>query len=166
MWKTVLSVLRDDMTRLDWVSLRRIGYAYHFDQQWEGVEVPDDMPGGASDSEEESEEEDPDIEAHANGVIGHVHATSEVGADSDDDDDTSSINSEGSDHGPRAHEMNFPQLSPDTPSSSPWCTCGDRERYFDNAEDLGDDGILVSNAQRKMWEKWVIYRCVEHPPSR
>ncbi|KAI9832241.1 MAG: hypothetical protein M1838_005675, partial [Thelocarpon superellum] len=51
-WKTVLGMLRDEMEQLDWVSLRRIGYARTFDEHFAGtMEVPPDPPGGGSDSD-------------------------------------------------------------------------------------------------------------------
>jgi len=56
-WKDVLAFLRDEMVRLDWVSLRRIDYEKHFFDQWVlGAEVPDDPPGGGSESDDESED--------------------------------------------------------------------------------------------------------------
>lgn len=59
-WKHVLAWLRENMIRLDWVSLRRIGYAQTFDEQWAaaGVEVPDDPPGGISDSDSDDGDAD------------------------------------------------------------------------------------------------------------
>lgn len=193
LWKDVLLALRREMHRLDWVSLRRIGYARFFDEQWAvaGVEVPDDPPGGDSDSEfdddddlpfdEDSDDDDDGWDRHAQQQHfddGHDHAgpSQAAYAHQDEDDDapsttaSSSPRSSASDHGPAAHELDFPPLSPDTPSSVPWCTCSsinhtqrhhrcccyDDER---SADELGDDGNMVSNMQRKMWEKWVVRKC-------
>lgn len=160
MWKEVLGFLRDEMLRLDWVSLRRIGYTKHFDEQWAlGAEVPDDPPGIASESDDESEE-DWDPHADVNGEDAPHH-----NEDEDESDITDSDQEETDDeHGPEANELELPLLSPDTPSSVPWCNCG-RNSYPDSAEDLGDDGVFVSNAQRKLWEKWVVRRCPEHSPK-
>jgi len=60
MWKDILGFLRDEMLRLDWVSLRRIGYARPFDEYWAnpGVEVPDDPPGGVSESDDTDDTDD------------------------------------------------------------------------------------------------------------
>lgn len=153
MWKDVLAFLRDDMIRLDWVSLRRIGYAKHFDEQWAvaGAEVPDDPPGGASESDDESDW-DP-------------HATAEQ-EDSDESlgdltDSSSEHDHSDDDNGPEEEGMDFPMISPDTPSSVPWCNCG-RNSFLESPEALGDNGLFVSNAQRKIWEKWVVRRCPEH----
>jgi len=167
MWKDVLGFLRNDMVRLDWVSLRRIDYAKHFDEQWAvaGAEVPDDPPGGASDSDEESDDAS-NSEPPVDGFRISPNATefeSDV-SDADNSDDHSEHDDE---HGPQANEMNFPQLSTDAPSSAVWCTGQVSEgQYPDSVEDLGDDGIFVSNTQRKLWEKWVVKRDGERGSKR
>lgn len=189
MWRDVLGELRDAMYRLDWVSLRRIGYAKHFDDQWmvAGAEVPDDPPPGESESESDSDVDDYDpmvgpSNSHQHNMNGeqmdhdhddhdgvhddhdhdhdqkhnqdhdheHDHETSESESDSDDE------------HGPDAHEMDFPPLdSPNTPASAPWCNCAG-STHVDSREDLEDDGYWISNTKRKAWEKWVIRRCPSH----
>ncbi|OJD33645.1 f-box domain-containing protein [Diplodia corticola] len=153
MWKDVLAFLRDDMIRLDWVSLRRIGYARHFDEQWAvaGAEVPDDPPGGASESDDES-----DWDPHATAEQDDSEISLEDMTDSSSDHDFSD-----DDNGPEEEGMDFPMISPDTPSSVPWCNCG-RNSFLESPEALGDNGFFVSNAQRKIWEKWVVRRCPEH----
>ncbi|KAF2140880.1 uncharacterized protein K452DRAFT_198999, partial [Aplosporella prunicola CBS 121167] len=157
MWKDVLAYLRDDMFRLDWVSLRRIGYAKHFDEQWAvaGAEVPDDPPGGASESDDESDIDDWDPHAGAD-MAGYDSSLGEETDPSDSENERSD-----DDNGPEEEGMDFPMISPDTPSSVPWCNCG-RNSFLESPEALGDDGIFVSNAQRKLWEKWVVRRCPEH----
>ncbi|KAK8214064.1 hypothetical protein IWZ01DRAFT_433113 [Phyllosticta capitalensis] len=153
-WKDVLAFLREDMYRLDWVSLRRIGYAKQFDEQWAvaGAEVPDDPPGGASESDDES-----DWDPHANadqddGSLDSLGDDSSIESDNELSDD---------DNGPEEEGMDFPMISPDTPSSVPWCNCG-RNTFLESPEALGDNGFIVSNPQRKIWEKWVVRRCPEH----
>lgn len=150
-WKDVLAFLRDDMTRLDWVSLRRIDYTQHFDEQWTlGAEVPDD-PLVGSDSSDESEDWDRyeddqedipddilDTGDDADGSDGSL-------ADSDSDADT--------DEPEQGGILHFPPLSPATPASVPWCNCNG---HMDSVDVLGDDGIMVTNQQRKFWEKWVV----------
>ncbi|KAJ9627072.1 hypothetical protein H2203_003533 [Taxawa tesnikishii (nom. ined.)] len=165
MWKDVLGFLRDSMLRLDWVSLRRIGYAKYFDEYWAhaGHEIPDDPPGGASESDDDS-----DMELYEPTDAGHEDSDVDRGTVSDfggSEDITDSEHDDSDDeHGPRAHEMDFPPLhSPDTPSSVPWCNCNGNN-YPNSVEDLGDDGIFVDNTKRKMWEKWVMRRCPEHDP--
>ena len=174
-WKDVLSFLREGMPRLDWVSLRRIGYAKTFDEMYAaaGAEVPDDPPGGASESDDEGDweaqaEGDGDTEPDdgapgpANGYHTAHHPTAQPNQDSENEDEEISDSEESDDeHGPAANEMDFPVMSPDTPSSVPWCNCNGQS-YPESAEDLGDNGISVTNMQRKAWEKWVVRRCPEH----
>ncbi|PSN70087.1 hypothetical protein BS50DRAFT_304916 [Corynespora cassiicola Philippines] len=155
-WKDILAFLREDMVRLDWVSLRRIDYEKHFDDQWVlGAEVPDEYPIG-SDSDDESDpwsthEDEEDEMAFQDNHIG-------------DDDSDGSLDESDSDIGTEEPEqggnLHFPPLSPDTPASVPWCNCNG---HADSAETLGDDGVAVTYSQRKFWEKWVVRRsCTEH----
>lgn len=166
MWKDILGFLRSDMHRLDWVSLRRIGYARKFDEHWAnpGIEIPDDFPGGASGSETEDEDDENSDDTESSGY-GDVD-----GDENGDNDDfgsghTSESEHEDTDdeHGPAAHELQFPSRlnSPDTPNSITWCNCHGQS-YPESVEDLGDDGTFVDNTKRKLWEKWVLGRCPEH----
>ncbi|KAF1832719.1 hypothetical protein BDW02DRAFT_590199 [Decorospora gaudefroyi] len=160
-WNEILPYLRDNLTRLDWVSLRRIDYEKHFDEQWIlGAEVPDD-PLVGSDSSDESEDweydgehEDPPDDhgsASASGS-GHDHDASDGSiADTDSDAETDEPEQGGTIH--------FPPM-PDTPASITWCNCNGHD--MDSVEALGDDGISVTNQQRKFWEKWVVRKiCTE-----
>lgn len=144
-WKDVLFMLRAEMEQLDWVSLRRIDYSDHFDEVSAGsMEVPDDPPGGASDSDDEHE-----IPDHFNNM--------DLEPESDEDESDENSNAD-TDNGPDANEL---ALSPDTPTSMPFCTCS-RSSYPANADELGDNGHFVTYQQRKAWEKWVCGRCAEH----
>ena len=161
-WKNVLGELRDSMVKLNWVSLRRIGYERDFDDRLqEGAEVPDDHD---SDLESESENsEDEEYEAFA-GPSGSQHFSAHSNDEDIRDHDTASDSAFDSDfeHGGDAYNMDFPPLdSPVTPASATWCNCNARS-WADSPESLGDDGISVSNAQRKAWERWVVRRCPEH----
>lgn len=154
LWKDVLEFLRSEMFRLDWVSLRRIGYAQKFDEYWEnaGHEIPDDPPGGESDSDDNLYEAESDMYevSPRESDFGSYTASDSDREDTDDE------------HGPAAHEMDFPPLdSPDTPNSAPWCNCKSRD-FQQGVDDLNDDGVFVDNAKRKQWEKWVLGRCPEH----
>ena len=147
-WKDVLFSLRLEMEQLDWVSLRRIDYSEHFDElsaiAKQSIEVPDDPPASGSDSDEEDE-----FPSHFN----------DMGLEDDSDGGDSDENSNAdTDHGPDANEF---ALSPDTPTSLPFCTCS-RNTCSTNPDDLGDNGRFVTYQQRKMWEKWVCGRCAEH----
>lgn len=145
-WQDVLTFLRAEMD-LDWVSLRRIDYADHFDAVWEGsMEVPDEPLTNASDSDDEDEIQ-----------FQHSDGESEEQSDEADSDDS---NSE-TDHGPDADEF---ALSPNTPNSQPFCTCSCGADTAD-LDSLGDNGLFVTYQQRKIWERWVCGRCPEHSQS-
>jgi hypothetical protein len=161
MWKDILGTLRDSMRRLEWVSLRRIGYARHFDDLWlvAGAEVPDDPPPGQSDSETSDDEDDPIV---GPSTFHHGPNGANGGFSTDSEDESGSEAASDDEHGPDANGMDFPPLnSPSTPASAPWCNCSGTG-HLDSAEDLGDDGYTVSNTKRKAWEKWVVRRCPEH----
>ncbi|TID23003.1 f-box domain-containing protein [Venturia nashicola] len=159
LWKDVLGFLHDNMTRLDWVSLRRIGYAVQFDEQWAntGAEIPDDPPGGYS-SESEMEFDD----EHDNYSDQDDHA----GPSNESIGDTSSLRSlstqaeEQSDDEDRVagDQVELPQLSPDTPTSPGHVAPKSIVMDIETAEDLGDNGYFVSNNTRKVWERWVVGR--------
>ena len=145
MWKDVLTMLREEMDLLDWVSLRRVDYSQHFDELWRNsMEVPDDPPGGASDSDDED-----------NFSARFSMPDDDGDSIAEDSDDQSNADT---DNGPEANDIS---LSPDTPISLPFCTCS-RSSYPARADDLGDNGQYVNYQQRKMWEKWVVGRCPEH----
>ena len=154
-WKDTLGVLRSEMLRLEWVSLRRIGYARIFDEQRAnpGIEVSDDAQGSSSESDYES---DIESEGVSEDFSEAGPATSDYTSESDHGSDD--------EYGPAAHVLSFPsQLSAtDRLGLMPWCTCGRRTRP-ERMEDLDDDdGSFIDNEQRKRWEKWVLGRCPEH----
>ncbi|KAF3045493.1 hypothetical protein E8E12_008001 [Didymella heteroderae] len=151
-WRDVLLFLRENMSRLDWVSLRRIDYEKHFDDAWiMGAEVPDDPLG--SDSSDESDDWDLHDEEYD-----HVDEQDEAYV-SDDGSVGDSDSDAGTDEPEEGGNLHFPPLSPDTPASVPWCTCNG---HMDSVDLLNDDGELVSYQQRKFWEKWVIRKaCTE-----
>jgi hypothetical protein len=150
-WRDVLSFLRENMSRLDWVSLRRIDYEKHFDDAWiMGAEVPDDPLG--SDSSDESDDWDP-YEDELDHTDDQDEAYVSDGSVDDSDSDA------GTDEPEQGGNLHFPPLSPDTPASVPWCNCNG---HMDSVEVLGDDGVLVTYQQRKFWEKWVVRKmCTE-----
>ena len=81
-----------------------------------------------------------------------------VSAAVDDDFDeleSSATYSEDDDHDEQAHDMAFPHLPRGVPMTARFCsTCaGASTRDIDN-----DNGVFVTNHQRKMWEKWVVHR--------
>ena len=150
-WQDVLWALRTEMEVLDWVSLRRIDYALHFDEIWSGaIEVPDEPPGGASDSDDEilSAHNTSDVESDDDGDMNDSEEDSYDDSDGDTDDD----------NGPDTDDLAH---LPSTPTSQPFCTCGD-DHHASMSSDLGDNGLFVTYRQRKIWEKWVVKRCPEH----
>jgi hypothetical protein len=149
-WKDVLAFLRDDMLKLDWVSLRRIDYAKHFDgSRVLGAEIPDE-PLVGSDSSDESDDWDPheddpnDFPVYSTGT--EADGSDGSVADSDSESDA------GTDEPEQGGNLSFPPMSPDTPASAPWCCNG----HMDSVDVLGDDGLQVTNQQRKFWERWVV----------
>ena len=164
-WQDVLRMLREEMEHLEWVSLRRIDYAQHFDEtRAGGIEVPDYPAGNGSDSDDDDfhahiEPGEPQSDDNDEDGGGADDAHDDAWSATDSDDALSAgLSNADTDHGPDAHAL---PLSPDSPPSSvPWCTCGRGDA--DTDEDLGDDGRVVLYQQRKFWEKWVIGRCPEH----
>lgn len=152
-WKDVLVALRENMMKLDWVSLRRIDYEKHYDESWIlGAEIDDHFIG--SDSSDESE----DWEHPEDDILDHQDANFEDESDASTDDEGSDIEPE------QGGAMHFPPIpiSPDTPASMAWCNCNGNA-HMDSVEVLGDDGTMVTNVQRKFWEKWVVRKvCSEH----
>jgi hypothetical protein len=164
-WKDVLAFLREDMMRLDWVSLRRIDYEKHFDEQWTlGAEIPDDsFIGSDSSSDDASDDWDPhegeEVDAHDNAI----HSVHGVHEEDDEESEVSFDDSDsdaGTDEPEQGGNFHLPPMSPDTPASVPCCSCGSRN---DSVEVLGDDGITVTVLQRKFWEKWVVRRACTEP---
>jgi hypothetical protein len=174
-WKDVLAFLRDDMKKLDWVSLRRIDYERHFDESRPlGAEIPDESLVG-SDSSDEDEDWDPpdDDDAYTN----HHNADDLIADGSNGSIPDSDLESDaGTDEPEQGGLLHFPTY-PDTPVSVPCCN-----GHMDSVDALGDDGTCVTNAQRyvqysylknlcrgiltncrKWWEKWCVNKiCMEH----
>lgn len=170
LWKNILKFLRSDMLSLQWVSLRRIGYAEYYHSQQFAQDLGTELPDFPLADLESSSDDDTDGEDNNNlppPPPGPAHNNT-----NDDDDDTDSNDSEypadsdadsDDEHGPEAHEVDFPALnSPDTPGSAPWCTCHGGGGRLESADELNDDGLRVDNSKRKYWEKWVLRRCPEH----
>lgn len=165
-WKDVLDFLSKTMTRLDWVSLRRIGYAAQFDEQWAntGAEIPDDPPGGYSSESEIEFDDEHDTYSDQDDNAGPSNESFGEGQTSSDTSRMRSYSTqaeEQSDDEDRVagDQVELPQLSPDTPTSAKW-HIGPTSTATDikTAEDLGDNGSFVPNTTRKMWERWVVGR--------
>ena len=158
MWKDVLPILKNYMLRLQWVSLRRIGYVLQYDEMnGGGAEVPDDATLGISTSDSGEDDERDDEEDVEEGTSGRSNMESHVngGVDADEDSD-GHTDSDDDEHGPEANDTEFPDLnSPDSPTAAQWPN-GTGRSFLESAEDLMDNGFSVSHRQRKAWEKWVI----------
>ncbi|ODH46961.1 hypothetical protein GX48_06950 [Paracoccidioides brasiliensis] len=146
MWKDVLSMLREEMDILEWVSLRRIDYSNAFDEKWAtSANISDIQSFPNSDSEDDDMFDIHDVENNENN------------GDDDDDsigDESDGMSSHNADDGPRANQI---ELSPDTAVSlispfSYWTT----PLMSISTEDLEDNGFNVEYRQRKLWEAWVI----------
>lgn len=167
MWKDVLQYLRP-MKNLKWVSLRRIGYAAHFDAQPTGGEIQDDWPGGyVSDSDDATDATDEgavngNINGYANGhPVGHHSDVESIGSESNGEEED---DSEDDEHGPNANEMEFPhQLQSDISTSFIRRVGGLKLDELESMMDLGDNGVEVSRELRKLWEQWVIR---DHGPEQ
>lgn len=150
-WKDVLAMLRDDMAKLDWVSLRRIDYEKHFDEsRILGAEIPDE-PLVGSDSSDESDDWDPLEDEDA---VNH-HADDEADGSDGSVADSDLGSDAGTDEPEQGGILHFPPMSPNTPASV--CCNG----HMDSVEALGDDGVMVTYHQRKFWEKWVVHRSLK-----
>ncbi|EGC41173.1 F-box domain-containing protein [Histoplasma capsulatum var. duboisii H88] len=144
MWKDVLSMLREEMENLEWVSLRRIDYSNAFDEKWAtSADISDIQSFPNSDSEDDD-------------LFDRYDAADN--ADNDDyesiGDESDGMSSHNGDNGPRAHQI---ELSPDTATSliSPfarWTT----PLTSISVDELEDNGVNVEYRQRKLWEEWVI----------
>ena len=165
-WSDVLQMLRKEMEALDWVSLRRIDYASHFEtvQAAGGFEIHDDDD---DDGDEDDEDQDPDhedfgmllIDANSDDEIdeGDEFEPADEGGEGPSEDIESEADSnasqEGSDHNPEADQLDLPTL-PETAVRS-------TRRSSMAADELGDDGRAVAGRKvTKAWEAWVL---AEHP---
>jgi hypothetical protein len=155
-WSDVLQMLRSEMQVLDWVSLRRIDYASHFEnlQAGQGFEIgdeddePDHQAFGMMNIDASSSDGDGDEEGEDQ-ADDEVVAVTGVDAESGDD---STASNEGSDHNPIADQLDLP-LSSDAAAARPL------EQSSTSATELGDNGIAVAGRQTtKAWEAWVTAR--------
>lgn len=143
------------MRLLDWVSLRRAGYAKHFDEQFVlGAEVPDELGSDSSSSDEDDDYDlyEEDYEEASDDIFTNGHD-----ADGSDNSVADSFSDAGTDEPEQGGPFHLPM--PDTPASGTWCGCNG---HMDSIDVLHDDGIMVTNQQRKFWEKWVVRKvCTE-----
>lgn len=156
-WSNVLQMLRNEMTLLDWVSLRRIDYARHFDtiQAGQGFEIgdedddPDHQALGMMNIEASSSDGD-----GSEGIEGEADGQAHAGVDENSGGEIDSDPSNGgSDHNPAADQLDLPILSDTAAAGLP---------LQRSADELGDDGTAVPGRQTtKAWEAWVTIRRTE-----
>jgi hypothetical protein len=158
MWKDVLSVLRREMLNLRWLSLSKADYAKHFDDNVRGMDLT-----GHNDLDDSDPEGDQDDEDHED------HDETQDPDDQDLDDDLSSNEDDPEpdsdvdsvdDLDPTAHAFT---TQVDIPEYEHVCTCSNPSHLLD-VEELGDNGMSVSQVQRKLWERWVV-GCLVHGRS-
>lgn len=114
------------------------------------MEIPDDPPGGDSDSSDEEDEG----EVEAGTVDSDAEATTSIN-DEISDDEGSLTHSEQGNHPQLAHEIGFPNLPSEASAQRRRClSCASTNL----AEIEDDDGVSVTNTKRKQWEKWVVHR--------
>jgi hypothetical protein len=156
-WSDILNMLRSEMEALDWVSLRRIDYASHFDnvQEGQGFEIgdedldPDHQAFGAMTIDDSSSSD-------GNDAIGGEQESeaSTVGGDDVGSVTDSNASNDGSDHNPVADQLDLPV------PLTPVAVQVPRQHIHNiSLEELGDDGIAVTGRQKtKAWELWVTNR--------
>jgi hypothetical protein len=148
------------MLSLRWLSLSKADYAAHVDENATRLDVTEDLEREDSDSDSDLDEEDAedpiqDQEETQDTDNQDMNDAESFSSDEDvqADSDVDSVN----DLDPTAHAFTT-QL--DAPDYEHVCTCSSRIHQLD-VEDLGDDGISVTQTQRKMWERWVV-GCLMH----
>ena len=155
-WSDVLQMLRNEMGLLEWVSLRRIDYASHFDnvQAGQGFEIgdeddePDHQAFGLMNIDASSSDEENDGESEGQ----EDDEASAIAGGGEGSGDDSGVSNEGSDHNPVADQLDLP-LSSDPTAARPL------EPSSASANELGDNGVAVAGRQTtKAWEAWVTAR--------
>lgn len=160
MWKNVLSVLRREMVSLRWLSLSKADYAAHFDENATRMDVTEDL--GTDDSDSDDDQDDEEAEDH---IQNHDETNDAENQDmndaesfsSDEDPQADSDVDSVDDLDPSAHAFTTQVEAPDYEYV---CTCSSRIHQLD-MDELGDDGISMTQTQRKMWERWVV-GCLVH----
>jgi hypothetical protein len=171
LWKDVLTVLRNELTRLQWVSLRRIGYLPFQLPQGLGSEIPDDFLAGRLDSDDDnlddddSSDNDDDDENEMETDTGTgVHPGAALFADdSESQSPSDDEHDEDDDNDNDNNRLDFPSLDTDEATSLDLlCNC-DGQGHLESVESLSDDGTTQPDSTtRKKWEKWVLRRCPIH----
>lgn len=146
LWRDVLTMLRSEMDNLDWISLRRIDYATHFDEVSQGTEILD-MDLYPS-SESSSNAEDDDVATGEDDDDMNYQAEESYYEESSSDSDEA---------GPAGLVGPDSPVSTTTPLTSPLKSLSIHELVSASADELGDNGRSVGRRPTtKAWEQWVI----------
>lgn len=160
MWKDVLATIRKEMQSLRWISLSKADYATAQNGIATGVDVTrhsDSDESDTADEEEDEENEDSTIESE------ETADPEPQGEDSDDlfsNDDDPRANSDVDSIDDRNGTARAFTIEVETPDYEHICTCSSGIQYL-SVDDLRDDGISVTQRQRKLWESWVV-GCLVH----
>jgi hypothetical protein len=146
-WKDVLLRLKAEMEYLEWLSLRRIGYAETDEiMNGGGAEVPDDT--NLSSSTEDSDYDEPPEAGPSNQQTNGYH-------DADDESDAHH-GSDDDEDGPGANETDFPPGVLAEAEHNEHNRVDEIEKFeLDDDVDLDDNGRYISRQKAKTWEEWV-----------
>jgi hypothetical protein len=150
-WRDVLSILHDDMERLEKLDLQHINYASHFNTEiMNGIEIP---PGSTTDEDEQREEDDDDDDTNHNGEIEHPQSDTDSSSILSIHDSQSEISSETEESYRQQHRYPY---HPHNHHQRDLQTLSEQELSMLTANDLGDNGIYVKREHWHIWEKWVV----------
>jgi len=172
-WLDVLRVLRRDLKRLKWVSLRSVGYsndipAHHYHQAEDDSDEDELDMDGDSHSSTENDTEDEDVSSSEGSTSGTQNETDESDEESvqnefrheSDDDESESEAVNGFALADRLMLRHITSI-PDAVPRIPKCNCDSGFSW----EDLRSDNLQMPARQlTKWWESWAIKGC-EHDPN-
>lgn len=150
-WRDVLSILHDDMERLEKLSLQHINYASHFSTQiMNGIEIP---PGSTTDEDEQRDDEDDDDDTNHNDETEPPQSDTDSSSIVSIHDSQSEISSETEESYRQQHRYPYHHHNhrPGDPQN-----LSEEELSMLTVSDLGDNGMYVKQEHWHLWEKWVV----------
>lgn len=146
-WRDVLSILHDDMERLEKLNLQHINYASHFNTEiMNGIEIP---PGSTTDEDEQRDEDD---DANPNVELEPSQSDTDSSSIVSIHDSQSEISSETEESYRQQHRYPYRHHHHQRDLQ----TLSEQELSMLTANDLGDNGIYVKREHWHIWEKWVV----------
>ncbi|RAO71467.1 uncharacterized protein BHQ10_007479 [Talaromyces amestolkiae] len=146
-WRDVLSILHDDMERLEKLNLQHINYASHFNTEiMNGIEIP---PGSTTDEDEQRDEDD---DTNPNGELEPSQSDTDSSSIASIHDSQSEISSETEESYRQQHRYPYRHHHHQRDLQ----TLSEQELSMLTANDLGDNGIYVKREHWHIWEKWVV----------